>query len=161
MSSIYKRKRNGKFDGYVMYSTYAFDPIKNKKRYFNITIGKLGPTLSWNDCIKKKKDLDRSFQNQKQNKKEMILNQAIKTYIEFKKNKNSKISAASIKILSYHLNKFQKILNKRYGMGIKTKHIELKMLAWYFALRQSQLKESSLEVHRRIIFSFLGWTKDS
>ena len=31
MSSIYKRKRNGKEDGYVMYSTYAFDPLKNKK----------------------------------------------------------------------------------------------------------------------------------
>ena len=42
MSSIYKRKRNGKEDGYVMYSTYAFDPLKNKKRYYNITIGKLG-----------------------------------------------------------------------------------------------------------------------
>ena len=32
MSSIYKRKRNGKEDGYVMYSRYAFDPLKNKKR---------------------------------------------------------------------------------------------------------------------------------
>ena len=34
MSSIYKRKRNGKKDGYVMYSIYAYDPLKNKKRYF-------------------------------------------------------------------------------------------------------------------------------
>ena len=34
MSSIYKRKRNGKNDGYVMYSIYAYDPLKNKKRYF-------------------------------------------------------------------------------------------------------------------------------
>ena len=57
MSSIYKRKRNGKEDGYVMYSTYAFDPLKNKKRYYNITIGKLGPTLSWDDCKKQKKEL--------------------------------------------------------------------------------------------------------
>ena len=56
MSSIYKRKRNGKEDGYVMYSTYAFDPLKNKKRYFNITIGKLGPSLTWDDCKKQKKD---------------------------------------------------------------------------------------------------------
>ena len=31
MSSIYKRKRNGKNDGYVMYSIYAYDPLKNKK----------------------------------------------------------------------------------------------------------------------------------
>ena len=38
MSSIYKRKRNGKEDGYVMYSTYAFDPLKNKKRYFSIKV---------------------------------------------------------------------------------------------------------------------------
>ena len=95
MSSIYKRKRNGKEDGYVMYSTYAFDPLKNKKRYYNITIGKLGPTLS-----------------------------------------------------------------DRYGAGIMIKHIDIKILAWYYALRTRELKQSSMEVHRRIIDAFFEWTKN-
>ena len=36
MSSIYKRKRNGINDGYVMYSIYAYDPLRNKKRSFLI-----------------------------------------------------------------------------------------------------------------------------
>ena len=51
MSSIYKRKRNGKEDGYVMYSTYAFDPLKNKKRYYNITIEFESPHLHENSNI--------------------------------------------------------------------------------------------------------------
>ena len=91
MSSIYKRKRNGKEDGYVMYSTYAFDPLKNKKRYFNITIGKLGPSLSWDDCKKQKKDLDRMFKAKEGGKKEMNLKTAIETYISYKSSKNKSL----------------------------------------------------------------------
>ena len=43
MSSIYKRKRNGKEDGYVMYSTYAFDPLKNKKKILQYYYWKAWP----------------------------------------------------------------------------------------------------------------------
>ena len=84
MSSIYKRKRNGKNDGYVMYSIYAYDPLKNKKRYFNITLGKIGPTLTWDDCLKQKKELDRVFDIKKGGKQEMQLNKAITTYLKHK-----------------------------------------------------------------------------
>ena len=44
MSRIYIRKRNGKNDGYVMYSIYAYDPLKNKKRY--------GQTYSYKNYFK-------------------------------------------------------------------------------------------------------------
>ena len=160
MSSIYKRKRNGKEDGYVMYSTYAFDPLKNKKRYFNITIGKLGPTLSWDDCKKQKKELDRMFKAKEGGKKEMNLKTAIKTYIKFKLSKNKSLKPNSQKLTLYHLNKFNKTISKRYGSGIMIKHIDIKILAWYYALRNKELRTSSMEVHRRIIDSFLEWTKN-
>jgi len=160
MSSIYKRKRNGKEDGYVMYSTYAFDPLKNKKRYFNITIGKLGPTLSWDDCKKQKKELDRMFKSKEGGKKEMNLKTAIETYIKFKLSKNKSLKPNSQKLTLYHLNKFNKTISKRYGSGIMIKHIDIKILAWYYALRNKELRISSMEVHRRIIDSFLEWTKN-
>ncbi|MDG1089816.1 MAG: hypothetical protein P8P37_03015 [Candidatus Marinimicrobia bacterium] len=119
MSSIYKRKRNGKNDGYVMYSIYAYDPLKNKKRYFNITLGKIGPTLTWDDCLKQKKELDRVFDIKKGGKQEMQLNKAITTYLKHKMihfnvkpPKNS-----SMKLQNYHLDKFKEIIVKRYGSG--------------------------------------------
>ncbi len=146
MSSIYKRKRNGKEDGYVMYSTYAFDPLKNKKRYYNITIGKLGPTLSWDDCKKQKKELDRIFKAKEGGKKEMNLKTAIETYIAFKSSKNKSLKQSS--------------KNERYGAGIMIKHIDIKILAWYYALRTKELKQSSMEVHRRVIDAFFEWTKN-
>ncbi len=160
MSSIYKRKRNGKEDGYVMYSTYAFDPLKNKKRYFNITIGKLGPTLSWDDCKKQKKELDRMFKAKEGGKKEMNLKTAIETYLKFKLSKNKSLKPNSQKLTSYHLNKFNKTISKRYGSGIMIKHIDIKILAWYYAIRNKELRKSSMEVHRKIIDSFLEWTKN-
>ena len=106
MSSIYKRKRNGKNDGYVMYSIYAYDPLKNKKRYFNITLGKLGPTLTWNDCLKQQKELNRVFDIKKGGKKELTLNNAIKTYLQHKKIHFRKIYLIIKKILN--LNEFSK-----------------------------------------------------
>ena len=160
MSSIYKRKRNGKEDGYVMYSTYAFDPLKNKKRYFNITIGKLGPSLSWDDCKKQKKELDRMFKAKEGGKKEMNLKTAIETYIKFKLSKNKSLKPNSQKLTLYHLNKFNKTISERYGSGIMIKHVDIKILAWYYALRNKELRSSSMEVHRRIIDSFLEWTKN-
>ena len=160
MSSIYKRKRNGKEDGYVMYSTYAFDPLKNKKRYYNITIGKLGPTLSWDDCKKQKKELDRMFKAKEGGKKEMNLKTAIETYIAFKSSKNKSLKQNSKKLTIYHLNKFSTTLSNRYGAGIMIKHIDIKILAWYYALRTKELKQSSMEVHRRIIDAFFEWTKN-
>ena len=159
MSSIYKRKRNGKEDGYVMYSTYAFDPLKNKKRYFNITIGKLSPSLSWDDCKKQKKELDRMFKAKEGGKKEMNLKTAIETFIKFKLSKNKSLKQNSKKLILYHLNKFNKTISERYGSGIMIKHIDIKILAWYYALRNKELRRSSMEVHRRIIDSFLEWTK--
>ena len=113
MSSIYKRKRNGKEDGYVMYSTYAFDPLKNKKRYYNITIGKLGPTLSWEDCKKQKKELDRSFKAKNGGKKEMNLNNAIETYLLFKKSQKNDLKIKSLEKIKYHLKKFNNIVSQR------------------------------------------------
>ena len=101
MSSIYKRKRNGKEDGYVMYSTYAFDPLKNKKRYFNITSGKLSPSLSWDDCKKQKKELDRMFKAKEGGKKEMNLKTAIETFIKFKLSKNKSLKQNSKKLILY------------------------------------------------------------
>ena len=160
MSSIYKRKRNGKEDGYVMYSTYAFDPLKNKKRYFNITIGKLGPFLSWDDCKKQKKDLYRMFKAKEGGKKEMNLKTAIETYISYKSSKNKYLKESSKKLSLYHLNKFNDTISERYGSGIMIKHIDIKILAWYYALRTKELKQSSMEVHRRIIDSFFEWTKN-
>ena len=160
MSSIYKRKRNGEEDGYVMYSTYAYDPLKNKKRYFNITIGKLGPSLSWDDCKKQKKELDRMFKSKEAGKSEMNLKTAINTYYKFKLSKNKKMKETSRKLTEYHLNKFNTTVSKRYGSGIMVKHIDIKILAWYYALRTKELKESSMNVHRRIIDSFLKWTKN-
>ena len=160
MSSIYKRKRNGKEDGYVMYSTYAFDPLKNKKRYFNITIGKLSPSLSWDDCKKQKKELDRMFKAKEGGKKEMNLKTAIETFIKFKLSKNKSLKQNSKKLILYHLNKFNKTISERYGSGIMIKHIDIKILAWYYALRNKELRTSSMEVHRRIIDSFLEWTKN-
>ena len=160
MSSIYKRKRNGKEDGYVMYSTYAFDPLKNKKRYFNITIGKLSPSLSWDDCKKQKKELDRMFKAKEGGKKEMNLKTAIETFIKFKLSKNKSLKQNSKKLILYHLNKFNKTISERYGSGIMIKHIDIKILAWYYAFRNKELRKSSMEVHRRIIDSFLKWTKN-
>jgi hypothetical protein len=162
MSSIYKRKRNGKNDGYVMYSIYAYDPLKNKKRYFNITLGKIGPTLTWDDCLKQKKELDRVFDIKKGGKQEMQLNKAITTYLKHKMihfnvkpPKNS-----SMKLQNYHLDKFKEVIVKRYGFGIMIKHIDDNMLKWYYEIRDQELKTSSFIVHKRIINSFLSWTKD-
>ena len=162
MSSIYKRKRNGKNDGYVMYSIYAYDPLKNKKRYFNITLGKIGPALTWDDCLKQKKELDRVFDIKKGGKQEMQLNKAITTYLKHKMihfnvkpPKNS-----SIKLQNYHLDKFKEIIVKRYGSGIMMKHIDHDILKWYYEIREEKLKTSSFIVHKRIINGFLGWTKD-
>ena len=162
MSSIYKRKRNGKNDGYVMYSIYAYDPLKNKKRYFNITLGKIGPTLTWDDCLKQKKELDRVFDIKKGGKQEMQLNKAITTYLKHKiihfnvkPPKNS-----SMKLQNYHLDKFKEVIVKRYGFGIMIKHIDDNMLKWYYEIRDQELKTSSFIVHKRIINSFLSWTKD-
>ena len=162
MSSIYKRKRNGKKDGYVMYSIYAYDPLKNKKRYFNITLGKIGPTLTWDDCLKQKKELDRVFDIKKGGKQEMQLNKAITTYLKHKMihfnvkpPKNS-----SMKLQNYHLDKFKEVIVKRYGFGIMMKHIDDNMLKWYYEIRDQELKTSSFIVHKRIINSFLSWTKD-
>ena len=162
MSSIYKRKRNGKNDGYVMYSIYAYDPLKNKKRYFNITLGKIGPTLTWDDRLKQKKELDRVFDIKKGGKQEMQLNKAITTYLKHKMihfnvkpPKNS-----SMKLQNYHLDKFKEVIVKRYGFGIMIKHIDDNMLKWYYEIRDQELKTSSFIVHKRIINSFLSWTKD-
>ena len=162
MSSIYKRKRNGKKDGYIMYSIYAYDPLKNKKRYFNITLGKIGPTLTWDDCLKQKKELDRVFDIKKGGKQEMQLNKAITTYLKHKMihfnvkpPKNS-----SMKLQNYHLDKFKEVIVKRYGFGIMIKHIDDNMLKWYYEIRDQELKTSSFIVHKRIINSFLSWTKD-
>ena len=162
MSSIYKRNRNGKNDGYVMYSIYAYDPLKNKKRYFNITLGKIGPTLTWDDCLKQKKALDRVFDIKKGGKQEMQLNKAITTYLKHKMihfnvkpPKNS-----SIKLQNYHLDKFKEIIVKRYGSGIMMKHIDDNMLKWYYEIRNEKLKTSSFIVHKRIINGFLSWIKD-
>ena len=162
MSSIYKRKRNGKNDGYVMYSIYAYDPLKNKKRYFNITLGKIGPTLTWDDCLKQKKELDRVFDIKKGGKQEMQLNKAITTYLKHKMihfnvkpPKNS-----SMKLQNYHIDKFKEVIVKRYGFGIMMKHIDDNILKWYYEIRDQELKTSSFIVHKRIINSFLSWTKD-
>ena len=162
MSSIYKRKRNGKNDGYVMYSTYAYDPLRNKKRYFNITLGKLGPTLTWNDCIKKQKELDKVFDIKKGGKKDLSLNKAIEIYLEYKKIhfKTKPPKPSTIKLISYHLKTFKKFITSRYGQGIMIKHIDMNILVSYFAIRDRKLKDSSMEVHTRIIRSFFDWAKN-
>ena len=162
MSSIYKRKRNGKNDGYVMYSTYAYDPLRNKKRYFNITLGKLGPALTWNDCIKKQKELDKVFDIKKGGKEDLSLNKAIEIYLEYKKIhfKTNPPKSSTIKLISYHLKTFKDIIISRYGQGIMIKHIDMKILGSYFAIRDKELKDSSMEVHTRIIRSFFDWAKN-
>ena len=38
--------------------------------------------------------------------------------------------------------------------------MNIKILAWYYALRTKELKQSSMEVHRRIIDAFFEWTKN-
>ena len=162
MSSIYQRKRNGKNDGYVMYSTYAYDPLRNKKRYFNITLGKLGPALTWNDCIKKQKELDKVFDIKKGGKENISLNKAIEIYLEYKKIyfKTKPPKPSTIKLISYHLKTFKEIIISRYGKGIMIKHINMKILVSYFAIRDRELKDSSMEVHTRIIRSFFDWGKN-
>ena len=161
MSSIYKRKRNGKNDGYVMYSIYAYDPLKNKKRYFNITLGKLGPTLTWNDCLKQQKELNRVFDIKKGGKKELTLNNAIKTYLQHKKThfRIKPPKSSTITLISYHLNTFENTIAARYGRGIMIKHLSPSILEWYWNIRKEKLKPSSIIVHKRIVDSFLGWTK--
>ena len=162
MSSIYKRKRNGKIDGYIMYSTYAYDPLRNKKRYFNITLGKLGPTLTWNDCIKKQKELDKVFDIKKGGKENISLNKAIEIYLEYKKIyfKTKPPKPSTIKLISYKLKTFKYIIISRYVQGIMIKHIDMKILVSYFAIRDRELKDSSMEVHTRIIRSFFDWVKN-
>ena len=162
MSSIYQRKRNGKNDGYVMYSTYAYDPLRNKKRYFNITLGKLSPTLTWNDCIKKQKELDKVFDIKKGGKENLSLGKAIEIYLEYKKIyfKTKPPKPSTIKLISYHLKTFKEIIISRYGKEIMIKHINMKILVSYFAIRDRELKDSSMEVHTRIIRSFFDWVKN-
>ena len=96
----------------------------------------------------------------KRNAKEMNLKTAIETYIKFKLSKNKSLKPNSQKLTLYHLNKFNKTISKRYGSGIMIKHVDIKILAWYYALRNKELRISSMEVHRRIIDSFLEWTKN-
>jgi hypothetical protein len=67
---------------------------------------------------------------------------------------------SSIKLQNYHLDTFKEIIVKRYGSGIMMKHIDNNMLSWYFEIREEELKTSSMIVHKRIIDSFLNWTKD-
>ena len=67
---------------------------------------------------------------------------------------------SSKKLSLYHLNKFNNTVSERYGSGIMIKHIDIKILAWYYALRTKELRQSSMEVHRRIIDSFFEWTKN-
>ena len=162
MSSIYKRKRNGINDGYVMYSIYAYDPLRNKKRYFNITLGKLGSTLTWNDCIKKQKELDKVFDIKKGGKEDLSLNKAIEIYLEYKKIyfKTKPPKPSTIKLISYHLKTFKDFITSRYGQGIMIKHIDMKILVSYFAIRDKAIKDSSMEVHTRIIRSFFDWVKN-
>lgn len=162
MSSIYKRKRNGKNDGYIMYSIYAYDPLKNKKRYFNITLGKLGPTLTLKDCLKQQKELDRVFDIKKGGKEELTLNNAIKTYLQHKKIhfRTKPPKPSTITLISYHLNTLQNAIATRYGRGIMIKHLSPSILDWYWNIRKERLKPSSIIVHERIVKSFLDWTKN-
>ena len=90
----------------------------------------------------------------------MNLKTAIETYIAFKSSKNKSLKQNSKKLTIYHLNKFNNTLSDRYGTGIMIKHIDIKILAWYYALRTKELKQSSMEVHRRIIDAFFEWTKN-
>ncbi|GIS42266.1 MAG: hypothetical protein Ct9H90mP15_03060 [Candidatus Neomarinimicrobiota bacterium] len=39
------------------------------------------------------------------------------------------------------------------------KHIDMKILVSYFAIRDKAIKDSSMEVHTRIIRSFFDWAK--
>ena len=112
--------------------------------------------------LKTKKELDRVFDIKKGGKQEMQLNKAITTYLKHKMihfnvkpPKNS-----SMKLQNYHLDKFKEVIVKRYGFGIMIKHIDDNMLKWYYEIRDQELKTSSFIVHKRIINSFLSWTKD-
>ena len=100
------------------------------------------------------------FKAKEGGKKEMNLKTAIETYIAFKASKNKLLKQSSKKLTIYHLNKFNTTLSDRYGAGIMIKHIDIKILAWYYALRIKELKQSSMEVHRRIIDAFFEWTKN-
>ena len=100
------------------------------------------------------------FKAKEGGKKEMNLKTAIETYIAFKSSKNKSLKQNSKKLTIYHLNKFNTTLSNRYGAGIMIKHIDIKILAWYYALRTKELKQSSMEVHRRIIDAFFEWTKN-
>ena len=108
----------------------------------------------------KKKELDRTFKSKEAGKSEMNLKTAIDTFYNYKLSKNRKMQESSKKLTQYHLNKFNNTISKRYGSGIMVKHIDIKILAWYYALRTKELKESSMNVHRRIIDSFLKWSKN-
>ncbi|MAS40021.1 MAG: hypothetical protein CMG16_02500 [Candidatus Marinimicrobia bacterium] len=100
------------------------------------------------------------FKAKEGGKKEMNLKTAIETYIAFKTSKNKLLKQSSKKLMIYHLNKFNNILSDRYGAGIMIKHIDIKIQAWYYAIRTKELKQSSMEVHRRIIDAFFEWTKN-
>jgi len=39
------------------------------------------------------------------------------------------------------------------------KHLSPSILEWYWNIRKEKLKPSSIIVHKRIVESFLGWTK--
>ncbi len=78
--------------------------------------------------------------------------------IYFSKKSKKDLKAKSLEKIKYHLKKFNNIVSERYGAGIMVKHIDLKILAWYYALRSKELQISSLNVHRRIIDSFFNWT---
>ncbi len=40
------------------------------------------------------------------------------------------------------------------------KHIDMNILVSYFAIRDKELKDSSREVHTRVIRSFFNWVKN-
>ena len=100
------------------------------------------------------------FKAKEGGKKEMNLKTAIETYIAFKSSKNKSLKQSSQKLTLYHLDKFNTTFSERYGAGIMIKHIDIKILAWYYALRTKELKQSSMEVHRRVIDAFFEWTKN-
>ena len=100
------------------------------------------------------------FKSKEGGKKEMNLKTAIDTYMKYKLSKNKYMKESSKKLTIYHLNKFNNTISKRYGSGIMIKHVDIKILAWYYALRTKELQYSSMEVHRRIVDSFFEWTKN-
>ena len=106
-----------------------------------------------------------SFQPYSYSKRNSILinnigeKQVPRVFIDLSK-RNKSLKKNSRKLTLYHLNKFNKTISERYGSGIMIKHVDIKILAWYYALRNKELRSSSMEVHRRIIDSFLEWTKN-